>query len=42
MFNYPLDVGWGRVAIGIYYPSGEPRLLGAEFIAAEKGGEEWR
>jgi len=28
MFNYPLDVGWGWLAIGIFYPSGEPILLG--------------
>jgi len=25
--NFLLDAGWGRVAIGIFYPSGEPILL---------------
>jgi hypothetical protein len=28
IFGFPLDVGWGRVAIGIFYPSGKPILLG--------------
>jgi hypothetical protein len=30
MINFLLDAGWGWLAIGIFYPSGEPSLQGGE------------
>jgi hypothetical protein len=34
--NCLLDAGWGRVAIGIFYPLGEARVLGGvEDLASE-------